>query len=370
MASRRDGYGSPPDYGLNLEGREHMSGRRRLVIFGVLVGTLVFAGLLGGAGKSAADDVSRCAGKPICVVLTDQEQASKSLGGSNHYLTDSFVLSNGNSSTPSTSTLVNLVVTVTWADSGAATTTAYVPAPISDSRCTTTSTPNTLTCTVPSSLAPGETKPYGPLVFRTATDDNASGVTVTVRASAKEKTTPDKKGGGAPAAFVDVSNFTTYEGDPDVDISQAGDGLSATLATTNTGAQFSKLPVPATAARDLITISEGAITNCPTNFTCLGQEVTVTAPLLAPVNLQITYTGDLPGGTKPTDIVVLHPRSGDDNPVIDKACSGALFSGEQPPPSELSPDGCRRVSITNLPGGLKRVEIDAWDLGNGSWIWG
>jgi hypothetical protein len=340
-----------------------MSGRRRLVIFGAIVGTLALALLMGGAGRGAADTQSGCAGKPICVSITDQAQASKSLGG-DHYLADSFVLSNGNTSTPSTSTLVNLVVTVTWADSAAATTTtAYRPA-LSDSRCTETSTPNTLTCTVPSSLSPGQAESYGPLIFRTATDDTATGVTLTVHASAKEKTTPDKKGGNAPVAFVDVSNFTTYEGDPDVDISQAGGGISATLATANTGAQFSRLPVPATAARDLITITEGAITGCTT---CLGQQVTVTAPLLAPVNLQITYTGDLPGGTKEADIFVLHTRTGDTTPTaITTACSGALYSG-QPPTSEIP---CRRVKITNLPGGIKRVEIDAWDISNGDWKWG
>ena len=345
-----------------------MSGMRRLAILGIIVGTLAFALLLGGASRSAANDESGCGGKPICVLLTDQEQASKSLGGSDHYLADSFVLSNGNLSTPSSSTLVNLVVTVTWADTGAlTTTTAYRPA-FSDPRCTPTSAPNTLSCTVPSSLTAGQTELYGPLIFRTATDDAAAGVTLTVHASAKEKTTPDKKGGSAPAAFVDVPNFTTYEGDPDMDISQAGGGITATLATANTGVQFSKLPVPATTARELITITEGTPTDCPVGFTCLGQEVTVTAALLAPVNLQITYTGELAGGTKPSDIVVLHTRTGDIEPtVIDDACSGELFSGTPDPSSQIP---CRRVSITNLPGGIKRVEIDAWDIGNGSWIWG
>jgi hypothetical protein len=342
-----------------------MSGRRRLAIFGVLVGTFGFAVLLGGASRSAADTVSGCGGKPICVSLTDQAQASKSLG-SDHFLADSFVLSNGTPSAPSSSTLVNLVVTVTWVDTGADTTTAYRPA-FSDSRCIPTSTPNTLSCTVPSSLGPGQEIPYGPLVFRTATDDNATGVTLTVRASAKEKTTPDKKGGNAPVAFVDVSNFTTYEGDPDVDISQGGGGISTVLATANTGVQFSKLPVPATTARGLFTITESTITSCPTGFTCLGQKVTTIAPDLGPVNLQITYTGELAGGTKEADIVVLHTRTGAAAPtVIDTACTGTLFSG-QPPTSEIP---CRRVSITNLPSGIKRVEVDAWDTENGDWTWG
>ena len=340
-----------------------MSGRRRLVTVGVLVGVLAFAMLLGGAGKSAANTESGCAGKPICVALTDQEQASKSLG-SDRYLADSFVLSNGNETTSSTSTLVNLVVTVTWADTGAATTTtAYRPA-FSDPRCTPTSAPNTLSCTVPSSLSPGQEVPYGPLVFRTATDDTATGVTVTVHASSKEKTTPDKKGGNAPVAFVDVSNFTTYEGDADTDVSQGGGGISTVLATANTGVQFSKLPVPATTNRDLFILTEA---DCLPD-TCRGQSVTTIAPDLGPVNLQITYTGDLPGGTKPADIVVLHARTGDAVPtVIDTACSGALFSGEPDPSSQIP---CRRVSITNLPGGIKRVEIDAWDIGNGDWRWG
>src|SRR6266542_6492266 len=116
-----------------------MSGRRRLAIFTAIIGTLGFAVLLGGAGRGAADTQSGCAGKPICVSITDQAQASKSLG-SDHYLADSFVLSNGNTSTPSTSTLVNLVVTVSWVDSGAATTTTEYRPALSDLRCTETST--------------------------------------------------------------------------------------------------------------------------------------------------------------------------------------------------------------------------------------
>jgi hypothetical protein len=53
-----------------------MSGRRRLVIFGAIVGTLAFAVLLGGAGRGAADTQSGCAGKPICVSITDLALAS------------------------------------------------------------------------------------------------------------------------------------------------------------------------------------------------------------------------------------------------------------------------------------------------------
>ncbi len=88
---------------------------------------------------------------------------------------------------------------------------------------------------------------------------------------------------------------------------------------------------------------------------------------LAPANLQIVYTGPIPGGLTERSLVLLHTRSGDTQPTpITATCSGTLFSGVEPT-GEIP---CRRVQITRLPGGIARVEIDAWDVSNGEWRWG
>ena len=96
--------------------------------FAVLAGSaallLTIAGSFG-AASAPADTVSGCAGKPLCVEITDQAQASKTpTGGPDHYLSDTVVLRNGGT----TSNLTNLTLTITWTDVGATTTTAYRPA--------------------------------------------------------------------------------------------------------------------------------------------------------------------------------------------------------------------------------------------------
>ena len=339
--------------------------RRPFVLLGVLTGALAMALFLGAAERGAADttDPPQCAGKLICVTITDELQASRTpAGGPDHYLNDSVSVFNDGSS----ANLVNLTVTMTWKDEGNVPTTSdYRPA-FSDGRCALTA-PLTLTCTTPKSLGAGEALTYAPLVFRTATNDGATGFTLTVTAAAKEQAKPRK--GGAPPndAVATASNTVTYEGDPDHDVSIGGGGIATTLGTSSAvGRQFSRMPIPANAPRDLFKLTE---LDCPVaDVTCIGQEVTTIALGLAPVNLRITYTGPIPAGTNANNIVVLHTRAGDTTPtVIDDACSGTLFSG-QPPTSQIP---CRRVELTRLPGSSDvRVEIDAWDTENGDWRWG
>jgi hypothetical protein len=212
-------------------------------------------------------------------------------GKPDHYLSDSVTISN----IGSTSKLVNVTVTVTWADVGSASTTSDYRPLASDPDCTLTGT-RTLTCTTPKSLGPGDSETYEPLVFRTATndpDDQATGTTVTVTAAAKEQAKPSK--GGAPPndAVVTIPNSTPYELSAELDVSTAGGGLFTTLATAQAGQQFSKLPVQAGAPRGLFELREanyGGDVSCPTGFTCLGQHVTTVATGLAPVNLPMNFS--------------------------------------------------------------------------------
>jgi hypothetical protein len=358
-----------------------MGGRRRpFVLLGVLTGAFASAMLLGIVGGASADigelEVEACAGKPLCVTITDQVQASISPlpldASTNHYTTDSVVVENSGS----TSKLVNLAVTITWADEGTddnddpiATTSDFV-ADFSDQSgetCVKTA-PQTLTCTTPKSVGPGEEIVYDPLVFRTATDDDASAFTLTVRASAKEQTNPKQKGGTDPNdAVVELSNSVTYEGDPDHDVSIAGGGIATTLGTSTADIQFSRLPVPPNASshKQFFTLTEGS---CSGKTTCLGETVTTVTHGQSPVNLLITYTGGLSPGMTTSNIVVIHSYNGTED-TIDTACSGALYSG-QPPMSEIEPKGCRRVSFTRLPGGIVKVELDVWAPQNGDWRWG
>jgi hypothetical protein len=351
---------------------------------GAVVGALAIAIFLGAAERSAAESVpdpTCSSGKPICVSVDGTpDPASRSPLGTDHYMSYSLEVSY-DSESGATSNLTNLSVTVTWADVGAATTSAFVASPASDARCNVTA-PRTLTCSgTPKSLGP-DSNPfsYGPLVFRTATttpnnpnDVEASATNVSVTASAKETPQPPK--GGTNVAFATQTEPTRYEDFRDEDISIAGGTLATTLATSNAGPvnQLSKLPVPANATRGIFELEEadyGGGVTCPAGLACLGQHVTTVATGFAPVNLQIVYEGTASGVTE-NGLVVLHTRTGGTQITISAECSGELFSGL---PSDWStaryPNGCRRVEITSLTGGKKRVEVDAWDHTNGGWDFG
>lgn len=333
--------------------------RRHFVLLGALAGALGIALLLGAAERGGAGTtLEKCAGKGLCITITAQDQASLSPAGNDHYLTDSFTVRNSGTS----ANLVNLRVTVTWEDEEAAETTSAYQATFSDPRCDPAGE-HSLICEAPKSLGPEETLTYGPLIFRTASADlEASGTTLLVTASAKEQAKPRKGGAEPNDAAVSDSNTTTYEGNPDLDISIGGGGLATTLATRQVGRQFSKMPIPANTERSFFEILE---TDCPAGgSTCIGQFVTTTAVGLSPVNLQITYTGPLPSGTNENGIVVLHTRDGDTEPtVIDERCDGDLFSGTVDP-ADIP---CRRVELTRLGEGQFTLEVDAWDLENGGW---
>jgi len=338
------------------------------------IGVFVFSAamLVGAAGRGRADTTpTKCPGngKSICVSITDQLRASITTDAVNspHYLTDSVTVSNGDLTPEATGTsnLVNITVTITWADQGAATTSAYVQS-ASDPLCTPVpNTPLTLSCTAPKSLGPGEKVTYEPLIFRTATNAAAASTTLTASATAKEQGVA-KQGKNPPTAAVSTFNATPYEGSADDDVSWAGGGLAVTLGTNpQVGKQFSKLPLPASAPAGFATLTE---TDCPVgSTTCLGQQVLTVATGLSPVNLQITYFGEIPSGLTEGNLVVNHTRSGDlTATAITAACSGALFSGK-PADSQIP---CRRVTITRGFGnGVALVQIDAWDVRNGDWTW-
>jgi hypothetical protein len=361
-------------------------------VVGALAGALAIIVFLGAAERGAANTVTACAAKPLCVDITDQgqfdavedEQASLSPtdSGGNvtvpHYLAERVVIRNSGT----TSNLVNITLTIEWVDAGASsTTTAYVDG-FSDERCNAVDA-DTVTCTVnEKSLGPGQaTTPYD-LIFRTATATSATGVTVTARAAAKEQTKPGKVD-PKNTAFANASNFTSYEPNDDLDVSIAGGGIETslqTLPTSAVGQQFSILNLPPTDdavnPRGFYTLSEQDYSGpnaatCPTSSlgSCIGQQVTTVAVGLSPVNVQIVYIGPLDGGTKESDIQVLHTPDTGPSVLITATCTGAIFSGV-PPSAEYDPNGCRRVRISNVPGGLKMVEVDIWHTSNGGWRFG
>ena len=320
--------------------------------------------LLGGAQRGGAETTpTKCpeSGKSICVSITDQVQASISPADLDHYLADSVTISNGGG----TANLVNITVTITWKDLGVATTTSEYRPAFSDSRCTPVpNTPLTLSCTAPKSLSPGEPFSYGPLIFRTATNSAATHTELTVTATAKEQAV-EKKGKNPPIATIATSNPTPYEGLADLDVSWAGANLAVTLATKPPAiGQHSKLGIPAGAmpAQEFATLTE---TDCPAaSTTCVGQQVTVQATGISPINLQIFYTGPLPSGVTEKSLTVVH-----NGVSITRACSGDFFTE---PTDLFDEDGgaCRRVSIDRSGPGDPVVIVDAWDVGNGDWTWG
>jgi hypothetical protein len=343
--------------------------RTSLAVMTAVVSVSAALGLAGSASSSAT--VSACSQKPLCASITTQDFASRSPSGSPHYLSDSVSISY-DTSKGSTSNLVNINVVLTWADLGSASTTStYVPS-ASDPRCV-PGTGFTVVCTAPKSLRAGDPAVnFSPLVFQTAADAQtspASDTQVTVQATAKEQITG--KGGSPNEAVVVLSGKTSYEGDADRDISIAGGSIpTVTLATLPAGHQIAKVPIPATADRRLYEVVEqdySSTVPCPTTVKrCFGQYVTTTAPGLSPVNVRMTYEGPRPSGVSESSIVVLHTRADSTLVTISTRCSGALFSGE-PPASEISPNGCRRVAITPISGGDVRIDIDAWDVTNGGW---
>ena len=346
-----------------------MNARRRILLAASLVVLGVGVTLVGGAAKSAAGDtVSGCStGKPICASVTaDHNPASRSPAGTDHYVSyDLEVFYNPDSG--ATSNLVNLVVTVTWADVGAAgttTTSTYVAG--SQPACTETA-PQTLTCAVTQkSLGPDNPLGYQGLIFRTSSataSPLASGTDVSVTASAKETPKPPK--GGTNVAYVKTTYPTSYEGEADLDISTAGGGLTTTLVTTNAGSvnQLSKLHVPAGADRGIFKLSEESQV-CPTGDTCFGQHVTTQAVGFAPVNLQIVYDGPLPPGATENSIAVIHERSAGGTVTITANCPSTTPTLQQV--TDLH--GCRLVQVSpGASGAAKHVEISAWDISNGGW---
>ena len=353
-----------------------MSGRRRLFHLGLVLGLLGLTALLGGVQRGGAETTPTACpsnGKSICVSISDQVRASITTDAVNnpHYLTDHVTISNGDLTPAGTGTanLTNITLTITWADVGAATTTSQYVQSASDARCTPTqNTALSLTCTAPKSLGPGESATFGPLIFSTATDAAATATNLHAVATAKEQAVA-KQGKNPPTASVFTDNATPYEVSVDDDVSWAGggdNGISVTLATSSSaGQQFSRMPLPKSMPAGFATLTE---TDCPADLSCIGQKVSTVAVGLAPVNLQITYVGNIPGGMTEGNLVLLHTRSGDLEPTqITTACTGDLFSGK-PADTEIP---CRRVKITRgiAPGGIARVEIDGWDVSNGDWTW-
>jgi len=337
-----------------------MSGRNRVYVFALCISIVTVAMILGTAGRGSADTTPTACpptGKSICVSITDQAQASRTPVGSDHYLTDHVTISNGGG----TSNLVNITATITWKDLGAATTTSEYRPEFSDPRCTAVpNTTRTLSCTPPKSLGPGGFTTYGPLVFRTATDSAATDTQLTAVATAKEQDVA-KQGKNPPTATTSTSNSTTYEGSPDEDVSWAGGRINVTLATAAPASgQFSKVAIPAGTmpAQEFATLDETAC-----SATCVGQQITIQASGISPVNLQIFYTGPLPSGLTEKNLVVVH-----NGVSITRACSGNFFT--QPSDLFANPGGaCRRVSIDKSGSGDPRVIVDAWDTGNGDWTW-
>lgn len=143
--------------------------------------------------------------------------------------------------------------------------------------------PATLSCATPKSLRPGELVDYT-IVLRTATDAAAAAATIlTATAQAKERSADRKNPSDPSTESVSVSNETPYEASSDVDLSWAGGGIGVTLATSQTGAQFSRLPLAAAMAPGFAELVEE---DCaPEDLLCIGQEVTTVAVGLAPVNL-------------------------------------------------------------------------------------
>ena len=350
--------------------------QKRLSLLAAVVGSLAIALFLGAAERSAADTTGPACpanGKSICVTITDQANASyTTTSAGERYLFYEVTISNGDGTTTTNSNLVNLALTLTWDDLGASSTTSAFKTDVSGlcEPAGPSAPPRTLTCATPKSLGPGATQTYGPLIFVSAADleatdatlTNATHTRLTANATAKEQDVA-KKGKNPPTASVATDNSTPYEASIDEDVSWAGGGLSVTLQTaprSQANVQQAKVPIHAGHGAEFATLTETA---CPAGeTTCVGQKITVQVVGLTPANVQIFYTGPLPPGLTTNNLVVVH-----NGVSFTRACSGDFFQE----PNDLATAGqCRRVSIDRSGPGDPRVIIDAWAPENGEWKWG
>jgi hypothetical protein len=356
-----------------------MKAHARVWLLVALVVTGVSVAALGGASKGAA--ASACsAGRPFCVTITDVDGRSLSTT-SPHYMFYKVEISRNPNG--GTSKLTNGTLTLTLTDilgvedalpgrplgdpDDQASTAAFQASPVSTSACKLGSTSNVLTCTVPNLAAGGGPIVYEPLIFKTSITATATFTKLTAAARFKEKGS-DNQPNDPNQDTVTVSEYTSYEPDPDLDVSWAYPNASINLQTSSADNQYSTFPlaVPSTLASPFTaSLQETAVTpGVGFCANCKGEIAsTVGGGIFSaskPAQVTIVWNFKPSGFTENGGTAYHQPDSGPVE-VITQTCT---FAPSATTPSNLP---CRTIDIDNLGGGQVQVTTDIWSAGNGGW---
>ncbi len=257
---------------------------RRVWLLLALVVTGVSVSLLGGASTGGA--ANKCsAGRPFCVTITDLDRRSLSTT-SPHYMKYSVTISRNGG----TSNLTNGAMTLTLEDiiggtidsengtviggTPQASTAVFQPSPASTSACKLGSASNILTCTVPNLPAGSQPHTYDPLIFKTSTTATANGTRLTADVRFKEKGS-DAQPNDPNEDTVSVAETTTYEPDPDLDVSWAYPNAAINLRTSTADNQYSTFPlsIPSTTMPFTASLQETPVTPSAFCPNCKGEIV-------------------------------------------------------------------------------------------------
>ena len=355
--------------------RTHRAASLRVLL--VCAGVLALA-LLGGAGRSTASTTPQCSipeptGREFCVTIADQEGVSPSglLGAGKRqvdvtaYQYYKFSIENKGGSTLTNGTL-KATLTDQVGTQQLNSTASYVAA-ASAPFCSSTSTdPNTVSCSLPN-IAAGPQPLVFYLVYRTSTTAGVTGTNLSGLVGFKEGS--NGPNGANPATFP-VSEQTSLEGDPEASVAWSPPSAHVVLGTSPTfDTQFSTLAytVPAGQSAFLARESEGTgSVSCPTGLTCFGEVVTTDLSGAAggtfsssnPFHLTITIGLDAVPGGNTNNVALVHVRDDTTVEIIRTRCSSS-------PPASSDSLPCITVTKDNK---AKLLIIDAWGFQNGGWV--
>lgn len=350
-------------------------GARMRAVF--VVAAVVAFVLVGGSSRSAADTtVPQCSrpdpqGRNFCITIEDLDNVSPSgtFGtGKAQATVTAFQYYHVVVQNQAGSTLTNGTLSVDLTDvtpSGTVNSTASYVAADSAPFCRQTSTsPNTVSCTVGNLAANAGTDFF--LVYRTSTTPGVTATLLSGLAGFKEGT---NGANGANPSTTAVSANTSLEPNPQGSVAWSPPGQTTKLGTDPTvDTQFSSLQfsVPNGKPAFKSELSEGAGTLCaPSLKGCFGQVVTSSLPAadgtFTSTNLfHLTMTFRLSDPTVPSNtnnIVVVHQPDSGPAETISARCSSS-------PPASTETLPCIKVTKDNQ---AKLLVIEVWAFHNGGW---
>ena len=360
-----------------------MRTRVRGLLLVMLLTAAAAVALTGGASRSAASVTGPiCSeGRPFCVTVEDLDQRSLSTV-SPHYMFYKVTISR--KADGGKSNLTNGTLTLTLTDiigdedvvpddpndpNDVPSTAVFQGSPVSTSACSVGSSPNVLTCTVPNLPAGGGPIVYEPLIFKTSITANAASTKLTAAARFKEKGS-DNQPSDPNQDTVTVSEYTSYEPDPNLDVSWAYPNASIILQTSNVDTagndQYSTFPlvIPSAHASFTASLKETPVDGTGFCANCKGEVAdTFGGGIFSasnPAHVTIVWDFKPSGFTENGGTAYHNPDSGPTE-VINTKCT---FAPNATTPSVLP---CRTITIQNLGQGKVKVTTDIWSNNNGGW---